>query len=149
MSNESKLNNNSKQISQKLVKVLKSFIDTSKTIYFYGIIKSYSFLSKYGALTTAEQKKEKNDKGDGEKKRRLIPKSKTEEQKKKKKKKKKIVGNERRERTKKEIKEIRKDDTWETNVWWWGEERNKIKKEKEMRETWEGKKILGVFVYFF
>jgi hypothetical protein len=83
MSNESKLNNNSKQISQKLVKVPKSFIDTSKTIYFYGIIKSYSFRSKYGALTTAEQKKEKNDQGDGEKKRRLIPKSKTEEQKEK------------------------------------------------------------------
>jgi hypothetical protein len=34
-------------------------------------------------------------------------------------------------------------------VWWWGEERNKIKKEKEIRETWEGKKIWGVFVYFF
>ena len=33
-------------------------------------------------------------------------------------KKKKKVGNEWRERTKKEIKEIRKDDRWETNVWW-------------------------------
>jgi hypothetical protein len=30
-------------------------------------------------------------------------------------------------------------------VWWWGEERNKIKKKKEMREAWEGKKIWGVF----
>jgi hypothetical protein len=43
--------------------------------------------SKYtkinGAPTTAEQKEEKNDQGDGEKKRRLIPKSKTEEQKEK------------------------------------------------------------------
>ena len=94
MSNENKLNNNSKQISQKLKKILKPLIDTSKTIYFYGIIKSYSFRQgknnqKYtkinGALTTAEQKEEKNNQGDGEKKRRLIPKSKTEEQMKKKK----------------------------------------------------------------
>jgi hypothetical protein len=29
---------------------------------------------------------------------------------------------------KKEIKEIRKDDRWETNAWRWGEERNKIKR---------------------
>jgi hypothetical protein len=43
MSNESKLNYNSKQISQKVGKVLKPLINTLKTIYFYGIIKSYSF----------------------------------------------------------------------------------------------------------
>jgi hypothetical protein len=95
MSNESKLNNNLKQLSQKLGKVLKPLSILQKPFIFMVLLNLILSLgkkqSKYtkinGALTTAEQKEEKNDQGDGGEEEKADTKVQNREKKKKKKKK--------------------------------------------------------------